>query len=368
MFSSNNKVSVKQLEALFLLNIFGTGIIIMPKIATEAAGQNGWIIVIIGCVAALALSFLMNKMNQLFPMLSFVEITKKVLTKPVGYLLSLLLIARITMLIGLELRIFDAIIKVYLLPNTPGEIIILSALICAGYLSYHGYETRARLSEILIIVVVLPLIFVFVMAVFGSDFTNLLPFGVDIFQNEITLTKWGIACAIVFFNFRGMQEIFLIYPFLNDTSKAQKGYSKSIIVGGAFMLFVYIITVARFGVLDLKTQTWPLLRMMDTIELPGSFVEKQNAFIMSFWIVSVFMIISGGLYFAAHLAKMNLRLKHFRPALIPVGVLAYIISLLPRNESEAFEWMVKVDIYSGALFFIAVPIIVIIIAKIRRLA
>ena len=42
----NDKISVRQLQVLLILDIFGTGVIVMPRIAASIAGENGWLVAI----------------------------------------------------------------------------------------------------------------------------------------------------------------------------------------------------------------------------------------------------------------------------------------------------------------------------------
>ena len=137
------------------------------------------------------------------------------------------------------------------------------------------------------------------------------------------------------------------------------------------MTVTTIATIARFGSDELARRLWPVLQMMDTLSMPGSIIDRQGALIMTFWIISAFAIINAALFFSSLLLKDGLaamRVKAGHTAYI-VGLIPVIavIALLPRNLAQVYEWIDLIDHTLGLAFMAVVPIILLAIAKIRRL-
>ena len=88
MFSSNNKISIRQLQILLILDIFGMGITFLPKKMVEFAGQNGWICVVFGSILACICIWILTSLAEKFPNDSFVTYCGKIVTKPVAYVIT----------------------------------------------------------------------------------------------------------------------------------------------------------------------------------------------------------------------------------------------------------------------------------------
>ncbi len=367
MFSFNDKISVRQLQILIILDVFGTGVIILPRRVAEFADQDGWIIVVLATLLAFFYTYVITSIGRLFPNDSFLTYTSKILTKPIGLLLSLGFIVKIIVSSAMELRFFGEIIKQTMLENTPFTIVCFSMLAVSGYAAAKGYETRARLAEILIFVVFVPLIIVFSIAAVDSDFTNLLPVMV---APPIDLLTGGFYCGTAFM---GMEFCLLVYPYITKPKDVRKGALSAVLWVGVILVLITAITISKFGPFDVQKQMWPVLEMMDVIDLPGSFIERQDAFVMSFWIISVFAIINAGLFFSAIILKDSVQ-SIFKKCKIRHSVFIFIcmiaiaiISFLPQNISQVNEIMDFMFMTFGVAYLIVIPIILFAVAKLRRL-
>ena len=129
MFSTNNKISVRQLQTLLILDIFGMGITSLPGKMTETAGQDGWLALIIGTLPACFSAFLITRLCSVFPEEGFVRYSRKLLSYPIGTLLSLGLVLKIIAALSMQLRIFSEIIKQLMLFETPIWLISLCMLL-----------------------------------------------------------------------------------------------------------------------------------------------------------------------------------------------------------------------------------------------
>lgn len=360
MFSLNNKISIRQLQVLLILDIFGVGVTILPRRTAEFAGQNGWVLVFFATLLAVLCTYIITSLAEIFPNDSFFDYSAKIIGKPLAWILSIGFVIKIVLNLSFELRVFGEIIKQIMLFNTPLGIVILCMLLLGAYCAGKGYETRGRIAEILIFIVLIPLIFVFSIAVTDVDFTNLKPF---MQTDSISLIKGSI---ITLFSFSGIDFILLVYPYIKKRDKIKKGSISAVIFIGVIMLVVTLITIARFGPFDVVQQMWPVLEIMDTINLPGSFIERQDALIMSFWIISVFMIINASMFFSSLILKDTVKKgKHSLYILILIPV-TYIISFIPDNIAQAYRFIELLYVTFGAAYIFIIPLLLLVVAKIRK--
>ena len=360
MLSINDKISVRQLQVLLILDVFGTGVTVLPRRVADHAGQDGWMCVLLAMAAVAFFSLIMTSLAGRFPDQNFVEYTSRIMTRPVGILISVSFVIKIVVMTGLELRFFGEIIRQIMLADTPFTVICLSMLLLGGYTAAKGYETRARLAEILIFIVFLPILFVFAIAATDVDFSNLLP----VMTAEPRGILEGSYTAI--FAFSGIDFCLLAFPYLQRPKNARKAVAQSIILIGVFMTLITVVTIARFGPYDLKRQIWPVLEMMDTVNLPGSFLERQGALVMSFWMISVFAIVNAGLFFSSLLLRdICQKGKHSTYILIVIPII-FGISFLPKNLTETFDLYRWMNNTFGIAFFLFIPLILLIVAKLRK--
>ncbi len=362
MFSNNNIVSLRQLKLLLILDIFGTSITVLPRKLAEYGGQNGWIIMLISVLFAFVCLFLINNVASLFPKDSFYSYSSKILGKPLGFIISIGFLIKILISIAFEIRIFSEILKEIMLFNTPFWIISISMLVLGGYMASKGYEARGRIAEILIFVVFIPFFILFFIALFDLDFSNLKPI-----LKETSVNNMLSGALYALFYFSGLEFILLVYPYIKDKKEIKKVTFKALLFIGIVMVLISIITIARFGKYDLVNQMWPVLEMMDSMDLPGSFVERQSALIMTFWIISIFMIVNAGIFFSSLLLKDIFKKGTHTKYICFCIPFIYIVALLPKNIYNVYHLMDMFYKYFGLLYLFIIPLILLILAKIRGL-
>jgi spore germination protein len=360
MLLFNDKVSIRQLQVLLILDIFGTGVTALPRVVSVFAGQNGWLCVIIATAMAAVCAYLITAVAQRFPGKTFFAYTSALLTRPVGVLLTLAFVIKMALMSAYELRFFGEIVRQTLLEKTPFGIICAGMLLLAAYAASKGYETRARIAEILIFIVFLPLIFVAAIVSSDVDFSNLLP--VMTAPTENILSGAGAA----FFAFSGLEFCLLCYPYLNRPKTARKSVIRTVLLIGALMTVITVVSIARFGPAELRRTLWPVIAMMDATTLPGSFLERQGAMIMSFWIVSVFAFVNAGLFFSSLLLKdVCGKGNHSTYILILIPVI-FGLSLIPENIVQLLGQFAAVNQALNAVFVFLIPLILLIAAKLRK--
>lgn len=361
MFSLNDKISIRQLQILIILDSFGTGIITLPRIASEAAGVDGWISVIVSVLIAAAGVYIMTTLGRMFPNQSFYSYSSAIASKPVGFVLSILLVAKLILLISFELYFFGEIVNLIMLKNTPRRVIILTLLLISGYACGKGYETRARIAELLIFVIIIPLLLVFSFASLDVDFSNILPV---LKTPPKDILYGGFEC---FQAFMGLEALLLVYPYMNNQHKVRRSSVNAVIIVGIIFVIITFITMCRFGTHTILDQPWPILEMMDTVDLPGSFIERQEAFIMSFWIVSMFAIVNAGLFFSAIVSKSIIKKGTHAHYVIFFMVAVFLIIEVMDKMPNIYDTMNFIHLRSGIAFVFVIPLILIIIAKVRGL-
>jgi len=260
-----------------------------------------------------------------------------------------------------ELRYFAEIAKHVLLYNTPFTVIAISLLIVSAYAAGKGIETRARIGQIIIWLIFIPLIFVFIIVGANVDFSELKP----VLSSDAPQFFEGAFHLL--FAFSGIEFILLISPYLNRHKHVSSRAISSIFAIGVLMCASIVLAICRFGPYNLQNQMWPVLEMMDATPLPGSFIERQEALMMSFWILSVFAMVSAGLFFASVAAKSALKVGKHKHYLIIISILTFILSFILNDIDLVYQVKELNFFYMGTVYMLILPIILLVMAKLRRI-
>jgi len=358
----NDKISIRQLQVLLILDIFGTGVIVMPRIAANIAGENGWIVAIAALLATLLFAYVAASVLRNAPGVTFVDYTRRLLGNPLGLTVSLGLVAKIVFSISMEMRFFIEIMRETMLFQTPYNVIFVCMIVVSAYAAGKGIEVRARLCEILIILVFVPFIFVLFMASLDADYSNLLPV-----MRQSRVSDIVAGGLLIGSTYKGIEFLMLVYPYVEKPHKVRRAAVKAVAFAGVLITLATVVTIAKFGVEGLTQQSWPFLEIMDTINFPGSFVERQDALMMSIWIISVFAILSSGLFFTAVILKDIAKAGqhfHYILAVIPA---VFAVSLLPDNIVTIGGRLDMVFAALGLLYMLIVPLLLLIMARLKKL-
>ncbi|MDR2940440.1 MAG: spore germination protein [Clostridiales bacterium] len=360
MFSSNNKISVRQLQILLILDIFGTSVVTMPRILAGYTSQDGWVLIIPAVLLGIIYVALITSASSISPGESFFNLCAFVAGRPLAYLISLLLAAKMILVAAFEIRRFGEVVSQELLRATPFYIICLTMLAISAYAAAKGFETRARLAELLILVVLVPIALTFLIDAFDVDYSNLLPVG------RLPGTNYLKGAYVASFAFSGLEMLMVAAPYVVNPGKIKKASMQVVIALGAMFLAVTIITVARFGPIEIKKQMWPVIEIMDAINIPGSFIERQEALIMSFWIISVFASVNAGLFFSSLLLKDVFKKGGHSSYMLFIAPVIFLVAYMPKDIFEVDRHLKLLNFSLGAAFLFVIPLALIIIAKIRK--
>lgn len=372
MLSANERISLRQLQVLIILSAMGTGLIFLPRRVAEYASQDGWAIVLALTVVAMAVAALVVCAARVKPGASFIGYAGYALSKPVAYLFGVLLWGKLVFAAGLELRAFLLITRQVLLNETPLGLVGAAMLAVCAYAAVKGIETRARVAEVLVLVLVIPLVFVFVIALLDIDWSNLQPVFVSAEPGRVLSGTLRLG-----FVFTGLECLLLASPYIAPGKKMGRAVVGAVGLAGLLITAVTTITLAKFGpaVVD---EPWPVLRMMDMLPLPGAFIERQEALMFSFWIITVFALVNALIFFGGRLlgdgvrsvkknASPTLRRDKKHPIFVFITTAAvFAITCLPLESTEIEQRLDWIYYTAGVFFLLIFPLAVLTGATLRK--
>ncbi|QXM06785.1 GerAB/ArcD/ProY family transporter [Crassaminicella indica] len=360
MERNNDKISSFQLGVVLAVTMVGVGILTLPRSITEAVGPDGWIVLFIAALIEVAIAIGMAKLVEKFPKKTVVEFENILLGKFLGSIISIGFFIYCITLSAIEVRVFGELIKEYLLLNTPIEVLMITLLLTAVYLVRSGIEPIARMAQIIFPVVTIIAIVIILPVLPELDFTNLLP------VLKTPIVKIIKAVPIILFSFMGIEMILLFSKFVLDPPNIKKHASLAIGMVSAIYMFILIVAVSRFGLIETTHVIWPALEIFKTVDLPGAFIENIEAFIIAIWMLSVFMTLAV-LYFGASLiASELLKSKEQNYFALPILLIIYFIALIPDNIAQTYDYIEIFSNYLASFYIVILPIFLFIISVFKK--
>lgn len=360
MIKSNDKITNGQMLAIVINTIIGVGILSLPRVLAEELKTDGWILLVTSGVIVIGLVVIITMLVKKYPNKTVIEFSREIINTPISVIYSAIYIAYILVFVAFVVRIFGEIVKMYLLPQTPIEIIIISMLLVSTYLARAGVEAIGRFSVLITPLVILPVLLIGVILIPDMDFTNVFP----VFQFEIIdLVK---ALPDTVFSFVGFEIILLLTAFIDKPEKSLKCNLGAIIAVMVIYIYVFFITLLVFGQKELTHLLWPSISLMETIEFPGAFLENIQGIVMAQWVIVVFTTLTPLLYGAALIISKTLKAKEHNYYVLPLIPIIFILALIPDNLPQSYDYITKAGYYLGGFVLIVIPVTLYIGSLLRK--
>jgi len=350
MIFENKKISVRQTQALFISEVFAAAVVFMPAAAWEMLGGGALFALVLAVgLMALAVWAVTGIYGRRYD--SFGDMIYKSLGKGVGNVVMALFWLKLIIVSGIWLKEFGITIHSTMLDGIPYQFIAAIIAVSCFILGQRDIEVRGRTAEILIVIMALLFIPVVIVVAIGADYGNILQFkGLD--AGTVLRTVF-----VIFTSLGSADYLWFLYPKTN-MGKKRSELIKAVMITGAGLFVTMAVLFATFGE-GIGERPWAVLRMMDTVDFPGAFIERQDVLMLGFWIMSFYIYISGAMTYGTYLFKELTG----RASYMLTGVLIFAISVISFPvEFNAGEIMM----ITTPVFMAGLPVLIFIGRRLRR--
>jgi spore germination protein KB len=358
---NNEKISERQYMLLSTLFIVGSSILIAPSSLAIDAKQGTWIAAILGCIMGISLAWLYASISQLFPELTLVQLTEKLLGKWFGKTVSLLFFVFIFILGSLVLRNIGDFLNSQIMPDTPIQAIHFLFLIPIIMGARMGIETLARLAELLFPWFIL---FFFILCI------TLFP--IVKFENILPLFEGGVkpliraTLAFVSAPFMELIVFLMITPAVNRSDKIKKPFIIGTIIGGGFLTIIVTLSILVLGAEITARNLYPSYALAKMINI-GNFLQRIEIIMAIMWFISIFFNLILCFYASAVGLSQILNIQDYRLLTLPLGMIMLVISIIAYpNVAYFFSFYPKIWLAYALVFSFFIPLLLFLIAIIRR--
>ncbi|NGM82045.1 endospore germination permease [Paenibacillus sp. 7124] len=356
------KISARQAGFLMFTFLMGSSAVIIPSSAASFAKQDGWLTVVIATLIGIAVVLLFTKLGLLFPERSIVEYSEIILGKWIGKAVGLLYVLYPCYTGALVTGVFRDYVITVALPQAPAIIVSGSLLAVIAYAVRGGIEALGRVNELILPFRELIVMIIILMLVTEYKWNYLLPF---LGQGIPPVIKGSVSVASLPF---GETIVFaMLLPNISNIRKVKKSYILAVIFGGSMLTISVLISLLVFGPSIVARMNYPTHELIKYIEKLG-FLTDMDTLGMMLWISSGFTKIAILYYCAAVGLAQWCRLSDYRFVVNPLGVLIFIFSIAAYgNLVEDAVFVTTIWPFFSLPFVILLPLLMLIVAKIRRL-
>lgn len=360
MFSDNQKISIRQIRRLLILDLFGVSSLLLPGLLAKAVGTDGIFCIIGGALLAVVYLGILGKVLARMQG-SLYEYAKQALGSILGDILMLFYLFFFLLLGAFVLYQLTGLVRAWLLPEGSYGWISALTLLLAGYGTMRGIEGRARIYEIIFWFLGVPLLLMLVLAMRGVNSNYWAPIavtgGVDFLKGILTVFGFFLPVFLVLF----------LRPHCNSPGKLVKCGRSAVGVAAVLLVVIYLVLLGNFQVNTTMVLKRPVITLMSMVKLPGGFFERLDALMTAIWFFSMFALMNTGVFYSSHIVKELFHEKNTNYGLLAVLVLEFAAARWFFVYSEAEALYGKYIQYVAGPLLVVLPLLLWLVGSLRKI-
>ena len=370
MYTTNGKISGRQLFRLYVFDLIGISTLLIPPLLVKFSGIDGIFAILVGGILSLGylwyLGLVLRKMNT--DLAAYLETR---CPKWVRNIIYLCLFLHGTIASGFVAYIFANLMQDSLVRDVEYWLLLWVTIVVAAYSVRGGVENRARIYEVLFWVILIPFVIMMLLSLKNVEPVYLNHF----FESKpIDLLK-GSGLVFVF-----LTPLFFVLFLISRNSDARttisdgktivderqyeligkQGYcisplkivAKAVLLATVILLGSYVILCGNFGGKALKSMDFPVITLMNDVQIKGNFLKRMDALMLGVWFFTLLALLNLHMHFGVMgINKVVQSKRKWGIFLVSMGVFG--VAWLLKIISSGVDFFVKYYLY------IAIPIMVI---------
>ncbi|PKM79940.1 MAG: hypothetical protein CVU89_15865 [Firmicutes bacterium HGW-Firmicutes-14] len=355
------KISGKQLTVLYITTIVASAVVFLPGVVAAKAQQDAWISSIIAAITGFFLALLVLRLHSRFPEQNVIQYSRTILGKWPGLITGAGFAWFFIHINAVIIREFGAFLAT-VLPETPPVVFMALIVLLSAYYVRNGLEVCCRIAEFYFPIFVLQVVVIVLLVVKEVRWQLFEP---------ILGAGWGPVIEGIFPPVMWFGEVItmsMILPYLHDKSQAARSLFLGVLLAGILFFLASFFTIGVFGGDLTANLNFPVFELARTISI-AQFLERVDAVLMSFWVAGGVIKITTFNYCAVLGTAQLLNLSDYKPIILPLAVIQVFMALTGWENVGQLKYFINDIIapYSLILFEGGIPLMLLVIARIRRL-
>ncbi|MGH4123284.1 MAG: GerAB/ArcD/ProY family transporter [Clostridium sp.] len=304
----------------------------LPNDVVEAAKQDGWISVIIGAIYPIYVALLAIYVSGKFPKDNILVLSKRYMGKTIGTILNFLFLLSFFSYFPPLISTFAIITRTEAMPDlTPLKIYVFLFFVGA-YTASKGIKVLGRMGSItfgMLLIIIIPTISILkqgsylnISPIFGSGILNIL--------------KGSMACV---YDYSLMELIFLIYPFINDSSKIKNSALKAVGITTIIYTWVTFITMYYMGKDIIPKTIWSFFTV--TLAVKVEVINNFRYIFVAFWMIIAIKSVAIFNYVCVFILDDIKKIKSKKIIYVAIATSVIIIAKTYYGDKVALDQITK---------------------------
>lgn len=352
------KFGVHETVCLIVIALSSKVLFSYTSILLGFAANSAWLMTLVSGVSAAVLFTFIYLLLKRFPGKNLMEIYDLSLGRIIGFIFSISLAIAILFCSGILVREFTDIIKAYVFPYTPSSFISAALLLPVVVAAYLGLESIARFAKIAAWFTLIGFLLGVALSSPYFQTANIFPimgYGLDvnIMQGFIRTCTYSEVIFIAIFAgaLQGIKQI------------KKAGYI-SLIISVLIISAGILISVLVMSYPLAQEQMSPLYAVTRQIAL-GEFFQRMDPLFLFVWITATIVTVSIEFYCGISVYCKAFRLQDRKPLIIPVAIIVYAVSFIPRDFTAVEDALIFIRTYGIFVVFL-MPFIALVVSLLRR--
>ncbi|WP_202081323.1 GerAB/ArcD/ProY family transporter [Caldalkalibacillus salinus] len=335
MVRHDYQLSPLEMAISLMAMIIGVGVLTVPRsLAVELNTPDGWISLVLAGLFVMGIVTLYVLLQKQFPSKTILEfLAEGTVGRYASYVLGFMFILYFISLSGYEARILAFVVKMYLLDQTPSEVLVLLILICTMYAVSKGFQAIVHLNFLFLPIIVLVLVSLISFNITEIEIDNLRP----VTPEGAFVPIMGLKETV--FTFIGIEIILFFMSRMKKEDLKAKRLNIGIGITTLLYITITILAYSLFTVDAVKLITFPTVELAKVIEIPGAFFERLESVMITVWIMGIFNTLSITHYLSVEITKKHfLRRMPLSTLAILTSVIIFLVTFIPPNIVKAFKF------------------------------
>lgn len=350
MFSSNQKISKRQMTRLLIFDMTGISTLLLPPLLAQIAGRDGIFCILLALLPAYLFTLLMERLQRKMRM-PYPGYLRQKLGKVLAVILLLVYFFYGILLAGYTLYVVSSLVQTSLLREESYWLIGICMLLLGGYGIMGGIEGRARIYELLFWILMIPLLLMLLLAVQDVN---------PDYWTPVVMTGWADilrGTLLVFLFYLIISFVLFLQPFETKAEEGIASAKRALFVTALLNAAVYLIVLGIFGNETLSVMRYPVITLMSMVKLPGGFFERQDAFMVAIWFFTLYALLNSSMFYAAEVGKEIIGKQRQRGCVLFTLLLTFAASAVFYRSAALLDlgkgWLVC----AGIPFLVLLPLL-----------
>ena len=304
----------------------------LPNGVIATAKQDGWISALLGAIYPLYIVFLAVYVSGKFPRENILVLSKRYLGKTLGNILNFLFLLSFFSYFPPLISTIGIIVRTEAIPFLSSIKIYVALFFIGVYAASKGIKVLGRLSTItfwMIIAIMIPTISILKQ----GSYLNISPvFGTGI----VNIIKGSVYSA---YDYSLMELIFLIYPFINDSSKIKSAALKATGFIAIIYTWITFITIYYMGKDIIPKTIWSFFTVTEAVQI--DVVNNFRYVFTFFWIIIAFKSVAIFNYVCMFFLENFKKIKDKKVIYVIMSVVVIMIAKTYYGDRVDMEEIIK---------------------------